>query len=101
MAEGFDLDAEVAARDEATEAAALVKLTEDTDLEWLMGTQQGRRLVWRLLSMAGVFRLSYAGADTHATAFAEGARNIGLFWLGEIQRLAPGLYGTMTKENSK
>lgn len=103
MQEGtaFDLEAEQTAQDLATESAALRKLTEDTDLEWLMSTQQGRRIMWRLLSMAGVYRLSYAGADTHGTAFAEGARNIGLQLMHEVQRLCPNQYGVMVKEQER
>lgn len=94
----FDLEAEQAAADQATEAAELRQLIDDTDIEWLMSLQQGRRVVWRLLSLAGVYRSSFHGEETHATAFAEGARNLGLQLINEIQRLCPEQYGLMFKE---
>lgn len=94
----FDLEAEQAAQEQAAETAELTKLTNDSDVEWLMSTQQGRRVMWRLLSLAGVYRTSFAGEETHATAFAEGARNIGLQLIHEVQRLTPDAYSQMVKE---
>lgn len=96
--EAFDVRAEDEARTRAAQAAELAKLTEDTDLQWLMSTQQGRRFMWRLLSMSGVYRLSYAGEQTHETAFAEGARNIGLQLMHDVQTLCPDLYAVMVEE---
>lgn len=96
--EAFDIGAEEAARDRAVQAGELSKLTEETDVQWLMSTQQGRRIMWRLLSLAGVFRISFAGEETHATAFAEGARNIGLVFMNDLQTLCPERYVQMTSE---
>jgi hypothetical protein len=67
------------------------------DFRWLMGTQQGRRIVWRLLDQSGVFRLSFDG-NALKMAFNEGNRNFGNQILAQIHRDCPELYSTMTKE---
>lgn len=98
--EPFDVNREIAEQDRADEAGKLKRLIEDTDFEWLMSRKQGRRIVWRLLDLAGVFRLSYAGEATHATAFAEGSRQIGNVLLADIHRLCPQRYQDMVTEQT-
>lgn len=99
-AEPFDVNREVADQEQAGEARDLKRLGEETDFQWLMSTAQGRRFVWRLLDLAGVFRLSYAGEATHATAFAEGSRQIGNVLLADIHRLCPERYQLMVTEQT-
>lgn len=70
----------------------------DEDLGAIMGEMTGRRFVYRILEMAGVYRLSYTGNSE--TFFNEGARNIGLKLMAEIQRVAPAQYLQMLKEQS-
>jgi hypothetical protein len=65
-----------------------------------MSTQQGRRIMWRLLSLAGVYRISFSGENTHQTAFAEGARNIGLVFMNDLQTLCPERYSQMISEQT-
>lgn len=77
----------------------LAKEAEDADFKWLMGSKQGRRIVWRQLERAGVFRLSFS-SDPLAMAFAEGARNDGLRTLAQIHALCPDLYSKMLKEQT-
>ena len=55
----------------------LLAKTEATDIAWLVKSKQGRRIAWRLLEQAGVFRTSF-NTNSMAMAFAEGARNSGL-----------------------
>lgn len=50
---------------------------EADDWKWLMNQARGRRLVWRLLSKAGIYQSSFTG-DALSTAFKEGERNMGL-----------------------
>lgn len=69
------------------------------DLEWVMSDGRGRRVVWRLLEQAGVFRLSYAG-DALSTAFNEGQRNIGLRLMADCLEAAAEKYLVMQAENS-
>jgi hypothetical protein len=65
------------------ETARLARLEELNDLRTVMSTRQGRRFVWRLLEMTGIYRSSYTGnADTY---FREGARNVGLVLMHDIQ----------------
>jgi len=62
-----------------------------------MSSKRGRRILWRLLDRAGVFRLSF-NTNAMAMAFAEGNRNEGLRYLALIHTLCPELYPTMVKE---
>ncbi|HMN15201.1 MAG TPA: hypothetical protein PKD55_23020 [Bellilinea sp.] len=75
----------------------LAKDTEEADLKWLMGSKRGRRIVWRFLDRAGVFRLSF-NTNSMTMAFNEGNRNEGLRILAQIHTLCPELYPIMVKE---
>lgn len=75
----------------------LTRETEESDLKWLMSSTRGRRIVWRFLDRAGVFRLSF-NTNAMTMAFSEGNRNEGLRLLGLIHSLCPELYPTMLKE---
>tara|TARA_R110000803_G_scaffold154638_7_gene219443 strand:+ start:160 stop:486 length:327 start_codon:yes stop_codon:yes gene_type:complete len=73
--------------------------SESADIKWLMGSKRGRRIIWRLLEQAGVFRLSF-NTNAMAMSFAEGNRNYGLTILSQIHELCPELYPTMIKEQT-
>lgn len=77
----------------------LAKDTEQADFRWLMSSKRGRRIVWRLLERAGVYRLSF-NTDAMAMAFAEGNRNEGLRLMALIHTLCPELYAVMVKEQN-
>ncbi len=49
---------------------------QNEDIQWVLSTVQGRRFVWRMLSICRVFRISFTGNSE--TFFNEGARNVGL-----------------------
>lgn len=72
---------------------------EEGDVKWLMGNKRGRRVIWRLLDQAGVFRSSF-NTNAMAMSFAEGHRNYGLRILGMIHTQCPELYPTMMKEQT-
>lgn len=76
----------------------VVREQEAADLKWLMGSKRGRRIIWRQLERAGVFRLSF-NTNAMQMAFAEGNRNEGLRTLAQIHSLCPELYPVMVKEN--
>lgn len=80
--------------------ARLTRETEESDLKWLMGNKRGRRIVWRLLERAGVFRLSF-NANSMTMAFNEGARNEGLRTLSLIHTLCPDQYLNMVRESNE
>ena len=72
---------------------------EEGDVKWLMGNKRGRRVVWRLLDTAGIFRSSF-NTNAMAMAFAEGSRNSGLRILNLIHTLCPEHYNAMLKEQT-
>lgn len=86
-------------RDKAEQKAKnrLVQEVEAEDLKWLMASKRGRRIVWRLLEEAGVFRISF-NTNAMAMAFAEGNRNYGNKLLNSIHLLCPELYPVMVRE---
>lgn len=85
------------AREEAGKRARMDLETEESDIRWLMGTEQGRRIVWRLLDKAGVFRSSFDPMAMQM-AFNEGNRNYGLYILDMVHEHCPELYRPMMKE---
>lgn len=87
--------AEAQAQADARQAAELFA----ADLTWIMSDARGRRWVWSLLQASGVYRISYRGGDSHATAFNEGARNLGLLTLAALHAHCPALYSSMAAEN--
>lgn len=82
----------------ANQAERLRQQRELDDLRHVMGTRQGRRFVWRQLSAAGVFRLSFTYAEPETTIFNEGRRSMGLNLMAEIHQLDPAHYLTMANE---
>jgi len=69
---------------------------ETDDFKWLMADPRGRRIVWGLLELTGVYRSSFTGNSE--TFFREGERNIGLKIVHKIHAHCPDKYATMTKE---
>lgn len=86
-------------RDKAEKAVRerLDRETEEGDIKWLMGSRRGRRIVWRLLAQAGVFKLSF-NTNAMQMAFAEGNRNFGNHTLALIHSHCPELYPVMVRE---
>lgn len=71
--------------------------SEASDLKWLMSSKRGRRIVWRQLEQAGVFRLSFH-TNAMTMAFNEGNRNNGNRVLELVHRVCPELYPVMVRE---
>lgn len=89
-----------AAEDEAKRKRDVQRAQEVEDFRQLMQTARGRRFVWRLLGITGVFRSSYrSGNGGLDMAFLEGNRNVGLVLMAEIHSTCPELYAVMAKEN--
>ena len=89
-----DADDKVQAR---SSGAKLARQVEANDIKWLMANKQGRRIVWRLLAEAGVYRSSFTGNSE--TFFREGKREIGLFLLREITNHCAEAYVLMLSES--
>lgn len=93
-----DLNAIELAKEETALRKRMANETEELDLKWLMSSKRGRRIVWRLLEQAGVFRISF-DANALQMAFKEGNRNFGNRTLSQIHGVCPELYPVMVKEN--
>lgn len=96
MRDPTDLRGQDADSDEAAAKAELQRKQEIEDVRWLMSSPRGRRFVWRVLSKAGIYRTSFTGNSE--TFFREGARNLGLFLLAEINDHALDDYVVMLRE---
>ncbi len=68
------------------------------DLRGVMALPGGRRFVREMLNRCGVWRLSYAGEQTHATAFNEGKRAVGNQLLLDLESAAPVAFIDMLRE---
>jgi hypothetical protein len=68
------------------------------DIRWVLSNTKGRRVLWFILSLCGVFRASYVPKDSTQTAFNEGRRDVGLRLLLEIQTANPKAYSQMEDE---
>ena len=51
---------------------------EKNDWETILKTEQGKRVIGRILNQCGIYRTSYS-KDAIEMAFMEGQRNIGLY----------------------
>ena len=77
------------------------KSAEETfadDIDWLMASPRGRRIMNRYLSRCHVFESSFS-TNLSQTNFAEGERNIGLQLLSDVMEHAPDKYMKMIEEN--
>lgn len=92
-----DIQSREQAKSDTDTRRRLAKDTEEGDIKWLMGSKRGRRILWRQLDRAGVFRLSF-NTNAMAMAFAEGNRNEGLRILSMIHAVCPEQYPTMVRE---
>lgn len=83
---------------EADTAKAKRKAQRDIgDLQWLMAHKQGRRIAYKLLADAGVFRNPFNHSGS-VTAFNCGQMNIGQQFMAAVTESAPEAYMQMLKE---
>ena len=68
------------------------------DLQTVLKTPQGRRVLWQILQAAHVRQHGFVPGDALSTAFHCGQRSIGLFLLDEIEQAVPGAYQQMRSE---
>lgn len=84
---------------EAVAAQAEARRVEIEDVKWLMADKRGRRIMWRLLAEAGIYRTSFNNSGS-VTAFNEGKRQIGLVFVGEVNDYAAHQFLVMLKEHA-
>ena len=95
-----DLAAQAQASADVAEAERLLQIIRDDDFQWVMSTKIGRRFIFRLLEVTGVFRNPYVGSREQ-TDFKCGEMNVGQRYLADIMRLCPELFHTMIKEQEQ
>lgn len=82
--------------DSNREKRRLIRDREKSDIAFILSDARGRRFMWRLLSMTGIYRSSYTGDSK--TFFREGERNIGLQVMRDIHEINPEAMTQMLKE---
>lgn len=92
-----DLAAPERKQREAKDRNKLAQDGEIEDIKWLMGSKRGRRIVYRLLDQAGVFRISF-NTNAMQMAFNEGNRNYGNKVLALITSTCPTQYAELLNE---
>lgn len=92
----LDLRGQERAKEQSDEVRKLSIDQEKMDMQWLMGSKRGRRIMWRLLERTGVYRSSFTGNSE--TFFREGQRNVGLMLMAQVHEVCPDQYAVMLKE---
>lgn len=67
------------------------------DIQFVMGSEQGRRVIWSLLEKGQVFGACF-NVDPYITAFNEGQRNLALVLLQRVMTHCPDQYLKMAAE---
>lgn len=86
-----------AVRESARKAKELAK-RQRADTRAVLDSPEGRRVVWRMLERAGIFRSSFTG-NSSTTVFNEGMRNLGLMLMSDINEACPEKYLVMLNES--
>lgn len=73
---------------------------EKDDIKFVMGSEQGRRVIWSLLEKGQVFGACF-NVDPHITAFNEGQRNLALVLFQRVMAHCPDQYLKMAAEASE
>lgn len=70
------------------------------DIQFVMGSEQGRRVIWSLLEKGQVFGACF-NVDPHITAFNEGQRNLALVLFQRVMAHCHDQYLKMAAEASE
>ena len=70
------------------------------DIQFVMGSEQGRRVIWSLLEKGQVFGTCF-NVEPHITAFNEGQRNLALVLFQRVMAHCPDQYLKMAAEASE
>lgn len=95
----LDLVGQARSKEEAERREQLARQNEAEDIKKLMSHAWGRRLVWRMLEKAGMYRTSFTGNSE--TFFREGMRNFGIMLTALINDNCPEQYALMVNESRK
>jgi hypothetical protein len=78
----------------------LSRRDEETDIEVILSTENGRRFVSRLLERSGIYRSNFP-TEPLAMAFREGERSIGLWLRAEVRLIDEAAYKRMINEEKQ
>lgn len=94
----LDFDGNELRHEAAKERQRLHARQQDEDLKFVLSSESGRRFMADLLfNRCGLMnRISFTGDDR--TNFNEGMRNIGVNYFADIQRVCPGRFVQILKE---
>ena len=67
------------------------------DIQFVMNSEKGRRVVWSMLEKGQVFGACF-NVDPHITAFNEGQRNLALMLFQRVMAHCPDQYLKMANE---
>lgn len=70
---------------------------EQGDIQAVLKFPEGRRLLWRLFGLSGMFRASMTG-ESMTTAFNEGRRDVGLVFLNDVNKADHTAFAQMQSE---
>lgn len=68
------------------------------ELKYMLSLPQGRKVIWGMLSLAGLFRQPFVTGDRDITALNCGSLNIGLILYADCMTVSPELTAMMTRE---
>lgn len=94
-----DLVGQKNAQAKREEDASAEKKNVSHDFKRLLGTDWGRRVVWKMLTDVGVFRTSFR--LNNEMAYLEGRRSVGLDLLSLANEVSPENYILMLEEARK
>lgn len=95
-----DIKSQERTKAEADDRTRLAQEQEVEDIKWLMSNKRGRRIVFRTLERAGIWRSSF-NTNALAMSFSEGQRNEGLRLLSQVTMHCPDRYTEMLKESKE
>lgn len=82
-----------------TQSPAEGPMLDQAALVAVLSTYSGRKIIWGLLGLAGLFRQPFS-TDLRQTDFACGSLNIGLALYADCLLASPDLTAMMTKEQA-
>ncbi len=98
VADELDDSAAAKRRNERERARQLLKYR--SDVSQIASRADGRRVLWRILELAGPNRISHVPGDPYSTAFNEGKRSVANEILLMLWDNDPATYAQMQREHN-
>ena len=86
--------------EEARRLHKLERRKEQEDLRELLGSKQGKRVLWKILSYSQPMSQSFVpGGSKETYYYHEGRRSVGLWLIAQLSEADPLAYVNLQKEN--